>query len=70
MLLLMACIPFADIDECTSPGVAQCDVNADCYNEAGTYRCECREGYKPEKLGDPITGTCVGEVTHGLGLPN
>ena len=35
---------FIDIDECkASPSV--CDVNANCQNNVGSYRCSCKLGY-------------------------
>lgn len=35
----------SDINECESPANG-CDVNADCFNIAGSYRCRCRLGYQ------------------------
>lgn len=51
---------FPDIDECTAGH--GCDVNADCVNVGGGYRCDCGEGFKQEKLGDPLTGQCIGDL--------
>lgn len=31
----------ADIDECENPGAC----SQICYNEKGTFKCECEEGY-------------------------
>ena len=36
-----------DVDECES-GTAQCDPNAACINEPGSFRCECNPGYEGE----------------------
>ncbi|KAJ8046213.1 Nephronectin [Holothuria leucospilota] len=33
-----------DIDECTE-GTHNCDENAECINEPGSFRCECLEGF-------------------------
>ena len=33
-----------DIDECML-GTADCDPNADCMNQIGSYDCICRDGY-------------------------
>ena len=33
-----------DSDECNA-SVSVCDVNADCKNTLGSYRCSCRAGF-------------------------
>ena len=33
-----------DINEC-SDGSANCDVNAICVNEIGTFNCQCKPGF-------------------------
>ena len=33
-----------DADECNT-SVSVCDVNADCKNTLGSYRCSCRAGF-------------------------
>ncbi|XP_027054015.1 adhesion G protein-coupled receptor E2-like, partial [Pocillopora damicornis] len=33
-----------DIDECKSD-ILRCDVNANCSNTYGSYKCTCKEGY-------------------------
>ncbi|XP_071818165.1 uncharacterized protein [Apostichopus japonicus] len=33
-----------DINECLE-GTSDCDENADCINEPGSHRCECRDGF-------------------------
>ena len=43
-----------DSDECNA-SVSVCDVNADCKNTLGSYRCSCRAGFS----GDGHT--CKGE---------
>ena len=43
-----------DTDECNA-SVSVCDVNADCKNTVGWYRCSCRAGFS----GDGHT--CKGE---------
>lgn len=41
-----ACLFFTnvDINECEG-NVSPCDVNAQCYNNQGSYYCECNVGY-------------------------
>jgi hypothetical protein len=34
-----------DIDECAE-GLAECGANASCFNDWGTYGCECDDGYQ------------------------
>ena len=36
---------FADIDECTL-GKDDCDMNAECTNRPGSYRCDCNPGFQ------------------------
>ncbi|NWI56611.1 NID2 protein, partial [Calyptomena viridis] len=43
-----------DVDECTE-GLSQCGPFAVCLNMPGSYRCECRGGYRPAGDGQ----TCV-----------
>ena len=33
-----------DVDECSASG-SFCDVNADCENTRGSYRCLCKPGF-------------------------
>ena len=37
-----------DIDECevTVHGPIDCDINADCVNTRGSYKCQCKTGYQ------------------------
>ena len=35
---------FAEIDECAE-GTHNCEANATCVNEPGTYRCICGDGF-------------------------
>ena len=37
--------PLADADECSSPSANNCSSNADCVNEPGSFKCNCRTGY-------------------------
>lgn len=46
----------SDINECTSSPSA-CDVNAQCTNTIGSYRCACNPGYTGNGK------TCVGKYT-------
>ena len=34
----------SDINECTN-GSAECDENADCENNEGSYDCNCKNGF-------------------------
>ena len=45
---------YSDIDEC-STGNDNCDVNADCINDQGSFSCQCREGYQGNGI------TCEGK---------
>lgn len=47
----------ADIDECQNGPV--CQQNADCLNMPGSFRCECKAGYRFTS-----TGQCLGKVGH------
>lgn len=46
----------ADIDECAGEQPL-CDTNQQCVNQPGSFRCECKVGFKL----DAITNACVGE---------
>ena len=37
-------LSYQDIDECAT-GIHKCSVNANCYNNDGSYTCTCRTGY-------------------------
>lgn len=50
MRLKASLIPFADIDECAEPDTC----SQICVNLAGSYKCDCLEGYQI----DPLTKTC------------
>lgn len=47
--------PLLDIDECQNGPV--CQQNADCLNNPGSFRCECKPGYRFTP-----TGQCLGNV--------
>ena len=34
-----------DIDECANNSTNDCDTNANCTDTAGSYTCECQDGY-------------------------
>eukprot|EP00079_Xenopus_tropicalis_P012514 XP_002939555.3 PREDICTED: uncharacterized protein LOC100490207 isoform X1 [Xenopus tropicalis] len=38
-----------DVNECQLE-IHQCDIQADCTNENGTYSCHCKDGYKDDSL--------------------
>lgn len=46
-----------DIDECTDE-THNCDINADCTNQAGNFNCSCKSGY----IGDGTDGNCIGNT--------
>ena len=43
-ILSLFTIYLPDIDECKSD-ISLCDVNANCSNTYGSYKCTCKEGY-------------------------
>ena len=43
-ILSLFTIYLLDIDECKSD-ILRCDVNANCSNTYGSYKCTCKEGY-------------------------
>ena len=49
------------MDEC-SASVPVCDVNADCKNTRGSYRCTCKAGFTGD--GKTCTGKRVAESYH------
>ena len=48
----------SDKDECME-GEDDCDVNANCINTAGSFECECVEGYR--QINDGREGNCRGK---------
>lgn len=36
----------ADIDECSSNTLNECQINATCINTIGNYTCECMQGFE------------------------
>ena len=42
-----------DIEECNR-GLDNCDVNAKCLNNVGSYDCTCNDGFE----GSGFTGSC------------
>lgn len=50
-----------DIDECNE-NLSNCDVNAECENFQGTYKCKCKEGYQSITSNrTAYEGECVGK---------
>ncbi|KAL9964700.1 hypothetical protein ACROYT_G028376 [Oculina patagonica] len=45
----------ADVDECE---VDNCDVNADCTNIAGSYKCTCRAGFEGDGKNCKVANLC------------
>ncbi|XP_066249149.1 uncharacterized protein pwn isoform X2 [Euwallacea similis] len=35
-----------DLDECSSPDLHDCHAQADCVNTFGSFKCECRDGFR------------------------
>ena len=57
-------ILFPDINEC-STGADDCDVNAKCKNNVGSYTCTCKKGF----TGNGKTCTGKNYLTNCLPLP-
>ena len=55
----LMCVFVLDINECTD-GTHNCSVNGLCTNVIGTYRCECRQGWRGNGL------ECSGKVSCSL----
>ena len=49
---------FVDVNEC-SASLPVCDINADCKNTPGSYRCSCKAGLTGD--GKPCTGKRIAE---------
>ena len=47
--MYLFCCSYADINECIDPRT--CGFNQKCTNTAGSYKCECFTGYKPDSRG-------------------
>ena len=47
---------FSDVNECET-GVDDCDVNANCSNAEGSYRCLCKTGFEGNGTTCQGTGT-------------
>ena len=56
---------FVDLDtnECTE-GKHDCDVNAECNNTLGSYKCTCKDGY--EGNGTNCTGQSEAKVPNNV----
>ena len=52
-----------DTDECTE-GKHDCDVNAECNNTLGSYKCTCKDGY--EGNGTNCTGQSEAKVPNNV----
>ena len=51
-------MPISDIDECKLDSANDCDDNAQCTNNVGSYTCTCNEGYSGDGK------NCDGEHSH------
>ena len=47
----------SDIDECDT-GDHNCDTNANCTDNQGSFECTCNPGYS----GDGVIGSCIGMI--------
>lgn len=47
----------SDIDEC-STDEHNCDINANCTDNPGSFECTCNPGYS----GDGVNGSCIGMI--------
>ncbi|XP_035788018.1 fibulin-1-like isoform X3 [Anopheles albimanus] len=56
-----------DVDECSMHGTKVCHHNSHCINTIGSFRCECKEGFKKQGSSDIIC-TDVDECTEIPGL--
>lgn len=48
---------FLDVNECSDDADNDCDVNANCFNNNGSYECACKDGY----IGQGFEDTCTGQ---------
>ena len=53
-LIFSLLLQFLDMDECKSD-ISDCDVNANCTNTDGSYKCKCKAGYAGD--GHSCSGT-------------
>ena len=53
-LIFSLLLQFLDMDECKSD-ISDCDVNANCTNTDGSYKCKCKAGYTGD--GHSCSGT-------------
>lgn len=44
-LLILTFFFSTDTNECLT-GESKCDVNAECFNTEGSYKCDCKPGYR------------------------
>ena len=50
-LIFSLLLQFLDMDECKSD-ISDCDVNANCTNTEGSYKCKCKAGYTSSNRSD------------------
>ena len=53
-VIISLLLQFLDMDECKSD-ISDCDVNANCTNTDGSYKCKCKAGYTGD--GHSCSGT-------------
>ncbi|CAH3141588.1 unnamed protein product [Pocillopora meandrina] len=59
-LIFSLLLQFLDMDECKSD-ISDCDVNANCTNMYGSYKCKCKAGY----TGDGHSCSDINECNNG-----
>ena len=63
--MISFCSLWVDINECSNPSV--CGQNTRCINTAGSHKCECLIGYKPDNRTLIDVGAyynCSGKYVH------
>ena len=50
---------FPDVNECSDDAENDCDVNALCLNNNGSYECACKDGYMGQGYENTCTGQCM-----------
>ncbi|XP_062891738.1 adhesion G protein-coupled receptor E1-like [Mobula hypostoma] len=63
---MSSCLPLLDIDECKN--VAICGPRKRCWNTAGSYKCQCKQGYNTvnqdcEDIDECTSTPCAHEAT-------
>ncbi len=51
-----------DVNECQDSLLHNCGITQECINMDGTFRCECRDGFKLDPSDDSCIGRCKNKV--------